>query len=41
MLTSTFDLIWSPGKNSASTDALSKPDIGPVSKPTARKARMK
>ena len=36
-----FDLMSVPAKNSLSTPALSKPDIGPASRPSARAARMK
>ena len=37
----TFDFTCPSEKNSASTFALSNPVIGPVSRPTARNARMR
>jgi len=36
-----LDFTLPSGKNAASTLALSKPDIGPQSKPSARAASMK
>src|SRR3970040_1918273 len=40
-LTGKLDRIDVPAKNAASTLALSKPDIGPVSRPRARAARLR
>src|SRR3978361_188565 len=41
MLIRTLDFTSVPAKNSASTLAESKPTLGPVSSPTARKARIR
>src|SRR3970040_2739847 len=40
-LTRKLERIEVPAKNAASTLALSKPDIGPVSRPSARAARIR